>query len=143
MKKVLALSLIELLILFALFKLGFEFWRAHSALAATLTLAVLALIGAALLRSRHQLHKEGYLVGPEGRDQIRYQELADGSVRSLTIDGEMLTGAPHVVYLPDSETWEKKMPPWAQPRRAEIVERVKKALGTKRYQFKEGHSRGA
>jgi hypothetical protein len=64
-------------------------------------------------------------------------------VRHLTIDGEMLTGAPHVVYLPDQEAWEKSMPAWARLRRDEIVQRIRQALGTKSYQFEELRVRDA
>jgi|SRR5215831_4549097 len=136
-------SLIELVVLCALLAMTLRFGGAYPVATVVLAVAALVLVGTALLRRRYRLRKDGYLVGPEGRDSIRYDELADGNVRSLIISGEMLTGAPHVVYLPDPESWEKSMPAWAQCRRLEIIERVKKALGTKRYQFDEVRSGGA
>jgi len=136
-RRVTSLSLIEVLVLCAVLAIVGSLWIQHPTLAAILTLLIAAVIVAGLVRGRYQLRKAGYLVTSEGRDQIRYEEMAEGSVRHLIIDGEMLTGAPHVVYLPDREAWEKSMPAWARLRRDEIVERLRQALGTKRYQFEE------
>ncbi len=109
---------------------------------AFIALTAVAVVGA-LLRKRYRLRRAGYLVARRGRDQIRYEELADGTVRSLMIDGEMLVGAPFIVYLPDRKAWEKKMPAWARSRRDEIIERVRDGLGADRYQFEEYQVRDA
>jgi hypothetical protein len=63
------------------------------------------------------------------------QELCNGKVRRLTIAGEMVVKGPHVVYVPTEAEWQLWMPPWAQGRREEIVENVKRALGDKNYEY--------
>lgn len=42
---------------------------------------------------------------------------------------ERMSSAPHVVYVPSDEEWRHTMPPWAQGRREEIIQNVKRRLG--------------
>jgi hypothetical protein len=77
----------------------------------------------------------GYYVTREGRDVIQYQELRDGKVHRLTIGGEMVVKGPHVVYVPTEAEWQQWMPSWAQGRREEIIEKVRRALGNKNYAY--------
>ncbi len=83
----------------------------------------------------YRLKSRGYYVTREGRDAIEYQELNDGTVRRLTIASEMFVKGPHVVYVPTEAEWKEWMPSWAQGRREEIVENVKRALGNKQYEY--------
>jgi hypothetical protein len=87
------------------------------------------------VRRRYHLRSRGYWVVRQGRDAIEYQEMHDGKVERLIIGGEMLVGAPHVVYVPTAEEWQQTMPEWAQGRREEIIENVKGKLGTKNYEY--------
>lgn len=83
----------------------------------------------------YQLKSRGYYVTRKYRDAIEYQELRDGKVRRLTIDGERMVKGPHVIYVPTEVKWQEWMPSWAQGRREEIIQNVKHYLGTKRYEF--------
>jgi hypothetical protein len=87
------------------------------------------------VRRSYWLKVHGFWVAREGRDAIEYQELHNGRIERLTIGGEMMVGAPHVVYVPTEEEWRQTMPEWAQGRREEIIENVKRKLGTKRYEY--------
>ena len=87
------------------------------------------------VRRSYSLRKHGFWVTREGRDSIEYQELCDGSVRRLTIGGELRVKGPRVVYIPTEAEWQQWQPAWAQGRREEIVEKVRRALGTKNYEF--------
>jgi hypothetical protein len=91
---------------------------------------------AAVIRRRYQFTRIGYLVNRHGRDQIEYRERSAGAMRSLIIDGELLTKS-RVVYVPSEAGWDAKMPPWARGRRDQIVGRVKASLGAKGYEFEE------
>ena len=83
------------------------------------------------VRRYYGLRVRGFWVTRKGRDAIEYQELQNGKVERLTIGGEMMAIGPHVVYVPSEEEWEQTMPQWGRGRRAEIIENVKRALGTK------------
>ncbi len=73
--------------------------------------------------------------GHRGRDQLYYEEYADGSWRRLEISGEMLMGpARHVIYFASPKDWEK-YPAWARDRRTEIINRVKSALPPPDYEY--------
>jgi len=100
-------------------------------------MAAVAISGLAMATAyrRIRLHKLGYLVRREGRDQFRYEEWADGAIRFLTIDGSL--GSPHAVYIPSQDAWDRDMPSWARSRRTEIVAKVKQELGTAGYEFLE------
>ena len=87
------------------------------------------------VRRYYSLRSRGFWVSREGLDAIEYQELQNGRVERLTIGGEMMVGAPHVVYVPTPEEWQGTMPDWAQGRREEIIETVKSRLGTKNYEY--------
>lgn len=87
----------------------------------------------------YQLKSRGYHITGKTRNEIEYQELNEGKLRRLTIYVETMVKAPDVVYLPTETEWEQHMPSWAQGRREEIVERVKRALGTKRYEYVSEH----
>jgi hypothetical protein len=86
-------------------------------------------------RRSYWLRVRGFWVTREGRDAIEYQELHNGRVERLTLGGEMMVGAPHVVYVPTEEEWRQTMPEWAQGRRDEIIANVRRQLGTKRYEY--------
>ena len=87
------------------------------------------------LRRYLRLRFRGFFVTREGRDNIVYEERRAGATQRLIIHGELMASGPHVVYVPDEEEWQKEMPDWAHGRRAEILETVKRALGTKNYEF--------
>ena len=87
------------------------------------------------IRRFYWLRARGFWVTRQGRDAIEYQELREGGVEELTIGGEMMVGAPHVVYVPNEEEWVQTMPDWAQGRREEIIANVRRKLGTKRYEY--------
>jgi len=87
------------------------------------------------VRRLYWLRQHGFWVTRQGRDAIEYQELRDGRVERLTIGGEMMVGAPHLVYIPTEEEWRQTMPLWAHGRRDEIIANVKRKLGTKRYEY--------
>jgi len=101
---------------------------------------VLAIVGWAAIRSfrdRALLRIRGYRVVRTGRDSICYQELVDGQLRKLIVDGELMARAPHALYIPSDSEWQATTPDWARDRKGEIVARVKEELGAKRYQFVE------
>jgi len=87
------------------------------------------------LRRFYRLRTRGFWAFREGRDNITYEERRNSSIQRLTIYGEMMYRAPHVIYVPNEEEWERKMPEWAQGRRAEILENVQQVLGTKNYEY--------
>jgi hypothetical protein len=74
-------------------------------------------------------------VTPKGRDSIEYQERRDLIIRRLEIGGEMRVKGPRVISVPTDNEWDRTMPAWARGRRTEIIEKVRRALGTKRYEF--------
>jgi len=83
----------------------------------------------------YRLLSRGFSVAREGRDNIVYEERRNGKNRRLIIYGELMVRAPHVVYVPTEEEWESKMPEWARDRRTEIIDNVKRGLGTKNYEY--------
>jgi len=87
------------------------------------------------VRRYYGLKIRGFWVRPEGRDAIEYQEIHEGKVQRLIIAGEMVVKAPHVVYIPTEAEWQESMPQWARGRRDEIIENVKRGLGTKNYEY--------
>ncbi len=87
------------------------------------------------LRRQYWLNRKGYWVGRQGRDNIRYEERRDGSIRQLTISGEMMAVGPHVIYIPSEEKWRSDVPEWATTRREEILSRVQDVLGRKNYEY--------
>lgn len=87
------------------------------------------------IRRFYWLRVRGFWVTRQGRDEIEYQELREGGVERLTISGEMMVGAPDVVYVPTEEEWLHTMPEWSQGRREEIIAKVRRKLGTKRYEY--------
>ena len=87
------------------------------------------------VRRWYWLKARGFWAAGAGRDAVEYQELRSGRVERLTIDGEMMIGARHVVYVPNEKEWRQTMPAWAQGRRMEIVDNVKRRLGTKHYEY--------
>jgi hypothetical protein len=87
------------------------------------------------VRRSYWLRVRGYWVTRQGRDAIEYQELREGRVERLTIGGEMMVGAPHLVYVPTEQEWLQTMPEWSQGRREEIIANVRNKLGTKRYEY--------
>jgi len=40
-----------------------------------------------------------------------------------------------VVYVPTEDEWQQEMPAWARGRREEIIENVRRDLGTKHYEY--------
>ncbi len=87
------------------------------------------------VRRFYSLRSLGFWVAGSGRDAFEYQEPNDGRVERLTIGGEMIIGGPDVVYVPTEEEWNQRMPQWDRGRREEIIENVKRILGTKRYEY--------
>ncbi len=83
----------------------------------------------------YALKRRGFWARRLGRDPIEYQELHDGSMRRLLIAGEMIIGGPHVVYVPSITDWDQSVPEWARGRRDEIIEKVKRDLGTRSYEY--------
>ena len=92
-------------------------------------------LGFCYIRMRMRLRRLGFRVIHHGRDSIRYDELCGGQLRSIEFGGEMLIGAPHVVYLPPPSTWPHTVPEWARDRRDEIVRRIQQELGTTKYSY--------
>jgi len=88
-----------------------------------------------LVRRWYWLKARGFWAARVGRDAIEYQELRNGRVERLTIEREMMIGAPHVVYVPTEKEWQQTMPAWAEGRRIEIIDKVKRRLGTKDYEY--------
>ena len=77
----------------------------------------------------------GWRVGHQGRDQMYYEELRDGSWERIDIDGEMLMGpAHHVIYFAAPERW-RTYPPWARERRAEIIARITSEFREPDYEY--------
>ena len=87
------------------------------------------------VRRYYGLRVHGFWVARKGRDEIEYQELQNGRVERVTLGGELMASGPHVVYVPTEEEWQQTMPHWARGRRAEIIAKVKHALGTKNYEY--------
>ena len=87
------------------------------------------------LRRQYSLAVRGFWVAGKGRDNIEYQEKRDGKIERLTIYGEMMASGPHVVYVPDEQSWQQDVPRWAQHRREEIVGRIKLILGSRKYEY--------
>lgn len=79
----------------------------------------------------------GWRVSHTGRDQMLYEERANGAWRSLVIDGEMLLGpAHHVIYFRSADEW-TRYPDWAQGRRDEIIARIKSQFRPPDYEYHE------
>jgi len=129
------LSLIEVLVLCAALAVAGGFLLRNPAQGAIAVALVAVVAISVVLRRRRRLHGVGYFASREGRDQIRYEERADGGVRALVIDGDV--GNPHLVYVPSPQIWDRTMPPWARSRRDEIVGRIKEQLGEAKYEFRE------
>src|SRR5262249_44394048 len=87
------------------------------------------------LRRYFRLRFRGFFVTREGRDNILYEERRAGVTQRLTIHGELMAYGPYVVYVPNEEEWKKETREWAHGRRTEIVENVKRALGTENYEY--------
>lgn len=87
------------------------------------------------LRRLYGLHFRGFWVHRKGRNDVEYEERDAGGVQRLTIRGELMAYGPSVLYVPTEEEWANEMPEWAQGRRAEILENVRRALGTKNYEY--------
>src|ERR1051326_8830593 len=69
----------------------------------------------------YRLYSRGYWAKRKGRDSIEYQERHDDrTIRRFEIEGEMMVGAPHAVYLPPEDEWNRTVPVWARGRRDEI-----------------------
>jgi hypothetical protein len=83
----------------------------------------------------YRLYHRGFWARRKGRDSIEYQERRDRTIRRLEIDAEMMARGPHAVYVPTEDEWDSTMPAWARGRRGEIVDNVRRALGTKNYEF--------
>ncbi len=83
----------------------------------------------------YRLYSSGFYVTRKGRDLIEYQERRAGMICRLTLYREMMATPPNVVYVPTEDEWQCDMPVWARGRREEIIENVKRALGTKRNEF--------
>jgi len=83
----------------------------------------------------YRLYSRGFYVTGKGRDLIEYQERRDGTICRLTLYRELMAPPPNLVYVPTEDEWQRDMPAWARERRQEIIENVKRALGTKRYEF--------
>jgi hypothetical protein len=64
--------------------------------------------------AQYRFWKRGYFVTGYGRDGILYKERAEGSIRSLIIEGELMGRGPRLIYFPGDEEWQRKMPPWAR-----------------------------
>ena len=88
-----------------------------------------------VVRRWYWLKARGFWATRLDRDAIEYQELRSGRVERLTIEGEMMIGAPHVIYVPTEKEWQQTMPDWAQGRRIEIIDKVKLRLGAKHYEY--------
>ena len=89
--------------------------------------------------------RRGWRVGHQGRDQMFYEALRDGSWERLEIDGEMLMGtAHHVIYFKTPAQWQA-YPPWARTRRDEIVARITSEFRPPDYEYDglDGASGGA
>lgn len=77
----------------------------------------------------------GWRVTHTGRDQMLYEERANGRWRSLVIDGEMLLGpAHHVIYFRSESEW-TRYPDWTQGRRDEIIARIKSRFQPPDYEY--------
>ncbi|MEQ1851048.1 MAG: hypothetical protein ABMA01_05580 [Chthoniobacteraceae bacterium] len=64
-------------------------------------------LGFSYISLRSRFRRLGFRVVRSSRDTYRYEELfGDRQHRSLDINGEMLVGAPHVIYLPSPSTWQ-------------------------------------
>ena len=87
------------------------------------------------VRRHYRLRFSGFWVHRKGRDDIEYEERRAGRLHRLTIHGELMAYGPFVIYVPTEEEWANEMPEWAQGRRAEILENVKRVLGTKNYEY--------
>lgn len=74
-------------------------------------------------------------VGHQGRDEMFYEELRDGTWQRLRVDGEMLTGrAHHVIYFDSPQVW-LNHPEWARGRRDEIIARIKSEFRAPDYEY--------
>ena len=87
------------------------------------------------LRRQYSLASRGFWVAGKGRDNIEYQERRNGKIERLTVYGERMAIGPHLVYVPDEESWQLEAPAWARNRRDEIVGRIKLMLGTRKYEY--------
>ena len=132
----------------------------HPTLAETVVLAVGfvlglgAVIARGIVRGRLRSRKRGYQVRRLGRGQYAYEEqgeegplqqqpfwrevlesvglsrpLPKEAIRHLPFRTEPM-GTTSTIQLPDQARWDEEVPPWAQGRRAEIVERIGQCLGT-------------
>ena len=83
----------------------------------------------------YRLYSRGFYVTRKGRDLIEYQERRDGTIQRLTLYREVMSTPPTVVYVPKEDEWQRDMPAWARGRRTEIVDNVRRGLGTKYYEL--------
>ena len=113
-----------------------SFFAARLPSAARLGLGAIVVLGfASFAWKRYRFWRLGYRASRWYRDEVRYEEIASDAKRFLTLDGQMLVGAPHLVYIPEAEAWEAKMPAWARGRRDQIISRIKAELGTVKYDY--------
>lgn len=111
-------------------------------------------IARGIVRERLRSRRCGYHVRRLGRGQYVYEEQSEeGPLQRLPFWREVLAsvglsrprlqeairhiafrtermGATSTIQLPDQVRWDEEVPPWAQGRRAEIVERISQYLGT-------------
>ena len=118
-----------------------------------LSLGLAVLIARSIILERVRSRKHRYRVRRLGRRQYVYEERSEegafeqlpfwrGILASVGLgEPRMKEATRHIVFrterlgtkgaiqLPDHESWDKEVPPWAQGRRAEIIERITQFLG--------------
>src|SRR6478735_12251555 len=75
------------------------------------------------LRKR-ELTRRGYYTGQRVGTHWVYDELQDGVIRSLELLLDYAGRGEYDIHIPGPRDWRTDMPPWAQERREEIVERL-------------------
>jgi hypothetical protein len=81
------------------------------------------------------LSKRGYFGGRLGSGNWTYEELHDGSLRTLTLKAENTEPGRWELFLPTDERWRTTVPDWAKDRREEIALRIATRLKAKRLHF--------
>ena len=76
-----------------------------------------------------RLRSRGFRVRGISRDLVAYEELRDGGLQRLVVDGTLLVDGSRVVYVPSEKTWTLEAPEWARERREEILARISTDIG--------------
>ena len=74
-------------------------------------------------REARSLKNHGYFIRRLGGSYL-YEEAANRSTRNLTVPLDAIEPGHWQLFVPSEEDWRRRVPDWAQNRRAEIISRI-------------------